>query len=143
MAAKILGFTVCQEFIFLSETSFYTGEKFTCLDGSATMSLSMDWVNDDYCDCIFLSEMSFYTGEKFTCLDGSATMTMDWVNDDYCDCRDGSDEPGDHYTLIQNIYLFLTGTDSNFCLGQIQDLGKERWHPSHFQITNFQIFFYK
>ena len=34
---------------FISEMSFYAGEKFTCLDGSAT--ISMEWVKDDYCDC--------------------------------------------------------------------------------------------
>lgn len=42
----------------------------------------------------------FYDESKpFTCLDGSVTIPFDQVNDDYCDCKDGSDEPGEFFSI--------------------------------------------
>ncbi|XP_064625398.1 glucosidase 2 subunit beta-like isoform X2 [Lineus longissimus] len=80
----------------ISKMSFYAGEKFTCLDGSAT--LSMDWVNDDYCDCRDGSDepgTSACPNGQFNCKNvgfKSFYIPSSRVNDGICDCCDGSDE---------------------------------------------------
>ncbi|KAM8793862.1 glucosidase 2 subunit beta [Eudromia elegans] len=81
----------------LSQLHFYEDpERFTCLDGSATVAAA--WVNDDYCDC---ADGSDEPGTA-ACPDGHfhcsnvghrpQDIPSGHVNDGVCDCCDASDE---------------------------------------------------
>uniref|UniRef100_A0A0B6ZYE8 Glucosidase 2 subunit beta n=1 Tax=Arion vulgaris TaxID=1028688 RepID=A0A0B6ZYE8_9EUPU len=80
----------------IERASLYVGKEFKCLSGGQAMT--MDYVNDDYCDCkdgsdepgtpacsngLFYCENKFYKGTY---------LISSRVNDGICDCCDGSDE---------------------------------------------------
>eukprot|EP01123_Difflugia_compressa_P008990 TRINITY_DN2861_c0_g1_i1.p1 TRINITY_DN2861_c0_g1~~TRINITY_DN2861_c0_g1_i1.p1 ORF type:complete len:472 (-),score=125.61 TRINITY_DN2861_c0_g1_i1:156-1571(-) len=78
------------------DIALYSGTTFACKDGTAT--LSIDTINDDFCDCKDGSDepgTSACNNGKFYCVNSGhipQVIFSSHVNDGICDCCDGSDE---------------------------------------------------
>lgn len=76
--------------------SLYTGDHFSCFDGSAVIPSAS--INDNYCDCLDGSDepgTSACVHGRFFCQNRgyhSVWLSSTFVDDGFCDCCDGSDE---------------------------------------------------